>query len=313
MEFFTDPFQLTFMQRGLVAGLLAGLSCGVVGVWVVVRRVAFIGDALAHGIIPGVAVAYLVGAALPLGAAVSAAVMIAGVRLASNLRRVGEDTGIGLLFAGMLGLGVLIISRSRSFATDVTHILFGDPLGVGRDDLLLAGITAVVVVGIAAAGHRAFLALSFDPRKAEMLGLRPGVARTVVLFLVAATVVASFQAVGALLVFALLVAPAATAGLLVRRAATMMLVAVLLAWSAVVLGLVASYHLGLATGAAIAVTAVLQFFVVAIIDVGRLRLRRRANRRDQNENDYRIDSRTIDDNAGAAVTAAARIEGRSPL
>jgi zinc/manganese transport system permease protein len=312
VEFFTDPFQLTFMQRGLIAGLLAGLSCGIVGVWVVVRRVALIGDALAHGVIPGIAVAYLVGVALPLGAAVSAALMVVGVRLASNLRRVGEDTGIGLLFAGMLGLGVLIISRSRSFATDVSHILFGDPLGVGRGDLVLAAVTAVVVLIVAGVGHRAFLALSFDARKAQMLGLRPGVARTVILLLVAATVVASFQTVGALLVFALLVAPAATAGLLVRRAATMMVVAVLLAWSAVVVGLLASYHFSLATGAAIAVAAVLQFFLVAIVDLLRLGRRGRATAL-ENENDYRIDSQLRGPDAPFAEPDTVDLQGKAPL
>ena len=313
MEFLTDPFQLSFMQRGLLAGLLAGLSCGIVGVWVVVRRVALIGDALAHGIIPGVAIAYLLGAALPLGAAISGALMVLGVRAASNLRRVGEDTGIGLLFAGMLALGVLIISRSRSFATDVSHILFGDPLGVGQADLILAGATAAFVLLTAALGHRAFVALSFDARKAQMLGLRPGVARTVVLLLVAATIVASFQAVGALLVFALLVAPAATAGLLVRRASTMMVLAVLLSWSAVVIGMVASYHYSLATGAAIAMTAVLQFFLVAVIDLLRLRRRGRAIRTNGNGNEYQVRSRSEVAVPSGPLAESTRIDGKAPL
>lgn len=313
MEFITEPFQTSFMQRGLIAGLLAGLSCGVVGVWVVVRRVALIGDALAHGIIPGVAIAYLLGTALPLGAAISAAVMIVGVRAASNLRRIGEDTGIGLLFAGMLALGVLIISRSRSFATDVSHILFGDPLGVGQQDLVLAGLTAVGVVLIAATGHRAFVALSFDPRKAQMLGLRPGVARTVILLLVAATVVASFQTVGALLVFALLVAPAATAGLLVRRAATMMVLAVLLAWSAVVIGIVASYHYRLATGAAIAMAAVLQFFLVGVVDLLRLQVLGHRNRNISNENDYRIASEVDDGRSSSGLAEMPQVDRKAPL
>ncbi len=313
MEFLTDPFQPTFMQRGLLAGLLAGLSCGIVGVWVVVRRVALIGDALAHGIIPGVAIAYLLGAALPLGAAISGAAMVLGVRAASNLRRVGEDTGIGLLFAGMLALGVLIISRSRSFATDVSHILFGDPLGVGTGDLILAGATAAFVLLIAALGHRAFVALSFDARKAQMLGLRPGLARTVVLLLVAATIVASFQAVGALLVFALLVAPAATAGLLVRRASTMMVLAVLLSWSAVTIGMIASFHYSLATGAAIAMTAVLQFFLVATLDLLRLRHRGRTLQSNGNGNQYQVRSQPQVTAASDTLADAPRVDGKAPL
>lgn len=263
-----EPLGLAFMQRALLVGLLAGVTCGVVGTWVVLRRVVFLGDALGHGIVPGVALALLLGTSPLLGAGVSAAVMIGGVSWVARLRRLGEDTGIGLLLVGMLGLGIIIVSRSRSFAVDITAVLFGSVLGVRVLDLWVAAAAAVVTVVVAAIGHRAFLAVTVDPRVAALAGFRPEWVRATILGLVAMAVVASYRAVGALLVVALLVAPAATAVLLARRVVVVMAFAVLFAWSSVLVGLLASFHLDLAAGGAIAVTAVLQFLVAASV-VGR--------------------------------------------
>lgn len=271
LAWLVEPFSLGFMQRALLAGLLAGLTCSLVGVWVVLRRVAFLGDALGHGIVPGVAVAYLIGIAAPIGAAVAAAVMVGGITVVSRQRRLGEDTGIGLLFIGMLALGVIIISSSSAFVADVSEVLFGSVLGVGPADLWLSGIAGLAVLVITVVGYRAFLVLTFDERKAEVLGLRPRTTQTTLLGLVALAVIASFQTVGALLVFALLVGPAATAALVVRRVPAMMALATVLAWSAVLAGLLVSYHASLAAGGAIAVVAILQFFLVA----GFLGIRRR--------------------------------------
>lgn len=265
MRWLFEPFEYAFMQRALLAGLFAAVSCALVGTWVVLRRVAFFGDALGHGIIPGVAVATLAGVALPLGAAVSAAVMVCGVTAVTRLRRFGEDTAIGLLFVAMLGLGVIIISRSRSFAVDVTALLFGSVLGVRVVDVWLAFGAAIVTVAAIAVGHRAFLALTVDERIAQLAGLRPAVAQFSLLALVALAVVASFQTVGALLVFALLIAPAASAALIARRVVVMMIAAVGFGWSAVFGGLLASFHFDLAAGGAIAVLAVGQFGVVAMV------------------------------------------------
>lgn len=268
VEWLTDPFANAFMQRTLAAGLLAGFTCALVGVWVVLRRIAFLGDALGHGIVPGVAVAYLAGVAPPIGAAAGAAVMVGGISVVSRLRRLGEDTAIGLLFVGMLALGVIIISRSRSFAVDVSALLFGAVFGIRTQDLWVALGAAVLTGLLTVVGYRAFLVSTFDERKAEVLGLRPRVARAALLGMVALAVVASFQTVGALLVFALLIAPAAAAGLLVRRVPVMMAVATGLSWSAVVVGLLASYHLDLAGGGAIAVAAVGQFLLAAALRAG---------------------------------------------
>ena len=258
-----DPFSLSFLQRALLAGMLAGVSCGVVGTWVVLRRVAFFGEALSHGIVPGVAVATLVGFSPVLGATASAAVMVVGVSAASRARRVGEETAVGLLFVGMLGLGILIISRSGSFAVDVTALLFGSVLGVRTQDVAVAGVAAALTLVVSLVGYRAFVALTADERVAALAGFSPRWTRMLLLAIVAMAVVASFRTIGALLVVALLVAPAATAVQFTRRVPWTMVGAVLLAWSAVLGGLLASYHLDLAAGGAIAVVAVLQFVVAA--------------------------------------------------
>ncbi|WP_157965882.1 zinc ABC transporter permease AztB [Euzebya rosea] len=262
MDFLLEPFAAGFTQRGLVAGLLVATMCGTVGVWVVLRSLAFMGDALAHGVIPGIAVAALVGVDLTIGAAIAAALTIGGVSFVSSRARLPEDTGTGLLFAGMLSLGVAIISRSGSFAVDVTAFLFGDVLGVTSSDLILQGVAATIAVLASVLGYRAFLVLSFDERKAQLLGLRPAVARAVLLALIGLVVVTAFRTVGSLLVFGLLVAPAATATLLVRRVPTIMVVSTVLGWAAVVIGLELSYHLDLAGSAAMSGTSVAMFFIV---------------------------------------------------
>ena len=261
LNWFSEPLRFEFMRRALIGGLLAGLVCGVVGTWVVLRRIAFLGDALSHGIVPGVAVAILLGVSPVLGAAVAAMAMVLGIGAVSSHRRLDEETGIGLLFVGLLALGVLIISRSQSFAVDVTSLLFGAVLGVTDSELVIAAVVAIAVLVICAIAYRPLVASTLDPRQAELLGLRPGLTHLGLLTLVALAVVSSFQTVGALLVFALLIAPAATAAILTRRIAQMMVVAVLLAWTAVVGGLLVSYHGDLAAGGAIAVWAVAQFIM----------------------------------------------------
>ena len=259
MCWLTVPFEPEFMQRALVAGSLAAVASAIIGTWVVVRGLAFIGDALAHGVVPGIAVAVLAGVSPAIGAMGSALVLAGGVSLISRRARVRDDTAIGLWFVGMLALGVVVVSRSDSFATDLTTLLFGDVLGAtGADLRLQLAATAVVTAGCAVL-HRAFVALAFDERKAASLGLHPGAAHLAMLVLVAVAIVAAFQAVGALLVFALLVGPPATATLLVRRLVRVMAVAVALGVASVATGLVVSYHHGTAAGATIAGTTVLVF------------------------------------------------------
>ncbi len=264
MGWLLDPFEPEFMQRALLAGMLAVVASSVVGTWVVLRGLSFLGDALAHGVIPGMALAVLWGFNLTVGALLTAALMVGGISLVNRRARLAEDTGVGLLFVGMLALGVIIISKSRSFATDVQSLLFGDVLGVTWSDLALQAGAAALVVLASTLGYRAFLALSFNQDKAGSLGLRPGLTHLLLLGLVALAIVSSFQAVGTLLVFGLLVGPPATAALLVRRVWVGMLLSVALGWVAVGLGLVLSYRHGTAAGATMAGLSVAIFFVVLI-------------------------------------------------
>ncbi|HJR24652.1 MAG TPA: zinc ABC transporter permease AztB [Acidimicrobiales bacterium] len=264
MDWLLDPFDPEFMQRALLAGMLAVLASSVVGTWVVLRGLSFLGDALAHGVIPGMALAVLWGFNLTVGALLSAAVMVGGISLVNRRARLGDDTGIGLLFVGMLAAGVIIISKSRSFTTDVQSLLFGDVLGVTWGDVRVQAGAALVVLVVTALGYRSFLALSFNEDKAASLGLRPRATHLVLLAMIAVSIVSSFQAVGTLLVFGLLVGPPATAALLVRRVWVSMIVSVLLGWLAVVVGLVVSYHGGTAAGATMAAASVALFFLVLL-------------------------------------------------
>ncbi len=265
MEWITEPFGYAFMQRALIAGLLAVVTTSVIGTWVVIRGLTFIGDALAHGVLPGIALAFVWGFDLRLGAMVSALVMVAGVGLVNRRARLPEDTGIGLLFVGMLALGVIIISRQRSYAGELSSFLFGDVLGVSAADLRFQWVAAALVVVVVIVSYRPFLALSFNADKAWSLGLRPRVAHGLMLGLIAVSIVSSFQAVGTLLVFGLLVAPPASASLIVRRVPMIMLVGVGIGAVSVVAGLLISFHYDTAASATMAFTAVSIFFVVLTV------------------------------------------------
>lgn len=265
MSWLTDPFTASFLVRALVGGVLVAVVCGVAGTWVVIRGSAFLGEALAHGMLPGVAIAALIGVPAVLGAAVSAAVMATGIGLLSRRRLLSDDTAIGLVFVGMLALGVLIVSRSRSFATDLTAILFGDILAVDGADLAWLAVAALLVVVLAAAFHRPFVALSFDPVVAQTLGQRPRLAAVALTTLVTLAVVSSYSAVGTLLVVALLVAPAAAARPWTGSIVATMALAALLGGAATALGLLLSWHAGTAAGASIALTAVAIFLGSAVL------------------------------------------------
>lgn len=264
IDWVIDPFlDSVTMQRALTAGTFAAIACGLVGTWVVLRGMTFIGDALAHGVLPGLALATIVGFNPTLGALVSAGVMVGGISLVGRRARLNEDAAIGLLFVGMLALGVLIVSRSRSFAGDLTGFLFGGITSVTSEDLVVAGGVAAAATLVVIVGYRAFLALSFNRDAAELMGLRPAWTHAVLMVLITATVVASFKTVGTLLVFALITAPPAAAVQVVRRVPSVLVLSVVIAELSVVVGLLLSWHYRLAAGAAMAVTAV-GCFVVAL-------------------------------------------------
>lgn len=256
-----------FMLRALMAGVIVACASAVVGTFVVLRGLAFIGDALAHGVLPGIAGALLLGLPGALGAAVGAAAMIGGVSVVTRRSRLSGDTAIGLLFVGMLALGVVMVSRSSSFSGDLARILFGDVLGIGWRDIQWQLLIAVAVAAAAVVCARPFLMLSFDREQARAAGFAAERYHALMLALVAATVIASFQAVGTLLVFGMLIAPPATAALVARRVGTMMAGGALLGSLSVLAGLLLSYHLDLAGGATIVLVEVGTFFV-ALTAVG---------------------------------------------
>lgn len=229
------------------------------------RGLTFMGDALAHGVLPGIAIAFLVGVDLSIGAFLSAIVMVIGINLVNRSSRLSTDTGIGLLFVGMLALGVVIISRTRSFTGDLTSFLFGSVLGVQNGDLWFQSIALVLVVVTVVIFRRPFIALSFNWEKAASLKMKPKLAHFVMLTLVAVAIVASFQTVGTLLVFGLLVAPPATAALLSRRLLVMMISACGIGVLSIAIGVIITYHFDTAAGATMAATSVALFFIVLIV------------------------------------------------
>ncbi|PPF46810.1 ABC transporter permease [Pseudoclavibacter sp. AY1F1] len=265
VPFLTDPLEASFFVRALLGGSLAAVLCACVGTWVVLRGMAFLGEALAHGILPGVAVSVLLGFPPVAGAAVSAAVMAVGVRTLTKRTRLSNDTAIGILFVGMLALGIAIVSKSGSFAVDVTAMLFGDVLAIGPAALWLIGTALALAVAGLAVYHRGFTALAFDERKAFTLGLRPERASLALIALVALAVIASYQAIGTLLVTALLLAPPAAASLTRKSVVGIMALGSTIGIAAVVVGLYASWHLSIAAGPVIALAAVLSVAVASAL------------------------------------------------
>lgn len=252
-----DPFALDFLQRGMLGGALVAILCAIVGTWVVIRGMAFLGEALAHGMLPGVALATVLSLPVLVGGAISAVAMSVGIGALQRRARLSYDTSIGLLFVSMLALGVIVISHSGSFATDATAILFGDILAISQSDLALLAAAATTGLIVAALFHRSFVALSLDARIAAVLGLRPRIAQAALVGLVALAVVASYQAVGSMLVVGLLLAPAVAAGHWTTRIPTRMALAAVFGVVAVFLGLLASWYAATAAGASVAASAIL--------------------------------------------------------
>jgi manganese/iron transport system permease protein len=263
-----EPLKYEFMQRGMIAAILVGIVCAVVGTYVVLRGMAFFGDALAHTILPGIAIGYLItGGARDtlfwwaLGTAILAAL---GIGAISKQAEIKEDTAIGIIFAGMFALGIALISTVRSYAVDLSHFLFGDVLGVSAQSLWLIIVFGAIVLFTIAAFYKEFLTLSFDPILAATLRLPVNLLNNLLLGLIAVTVAVSLQTVGVALMVAMLVTPAATAYLLTQRLPIMMALAAFFAGVAGVIGLYLSYYLSIASGAAIVLTAT-AFFLFAFL------------------------------------------------
>lgn len=257
MHLLTAPPVADFLVRALTGGALAAVICGVVGTWVVIRGMAFLGEAIGHGMLPGVAIATILGMPVLVGGALSAVAMSGLIWLLQRRGRLSYDTSIGLLFVGMLSLGVIVVSHTGTFATDATVMLFGDILAIGVREILVLAVTAAVTVAIAAAFHRSFVAAAFDPRIAKALRLQPQLAKLLQVGLVTLAVVGSYKAVGTLLVVGLLLGPAVAASPWTSRIPVRMCASVGFGVAAVVLGLVVSWYGGTAAGATIASSAVL--------------------------------------------------------
>ena len=266
IDFLLEPLQYAFMVRGLIAAILVGIVCAVVGTYVVLRGMAFFGDALAHAILPGIAVGYLVGggAREPLfwWALVAAILSSLGIGAISRSTTIKEDTAIGIIFAGTFALGVALISTVRSYTVDLAHFLFGDVLGVRGSDLWLIMIFGGVIVLTIFAFYKEFMVLSFDPVLAATLRLPVRFLDFLLMILIAVTIVVSLQTVGVALMVAMLVTPAASAYLLTKRLPVMMTLAALFAALSGVVGLYLSYYLSIASGSAIVLTCTAIFGLV---------------------------------------------------
>jgi ABC-type Mn2+/Zn2+ transport system permease subunit len=259
IDWLVTPMTYSFMQRGVLASIIVGVLCAVVGCYVVLRSMAFLGDAMAHAILPGVAIAYLLKGELLFGALAAAVIVALAIGLLTRQGTLKEDTAIGILFAGALALGVALISTIKTYAVDLSHILFGNVLGVSENDLILTGILAIIVLATIGLLFKEFLVISFDPVLAATLRLPTELLRNVLLILLALTIVVSMQTVGVGLVAAMLVTPAATAYLLTRRLAPMMLIAAAIGGFASVAGLYASFYINVASGAAVVLIATIIF------------------------------------------------------
>lgn len=265
MEWFLTPFELGFQQRALLGGVLAALMASTVGTWLVLRGMSFFGDAFVHGVIPGIALAVVLDWSPLIGAALAAAVMVAAIEWVQRTTPLGEDTSIGLLFVGMLALGVVIISQMDSYQGSLTSILFGDALGVSWADVATQAVLLTVVIGVSVVLYRPLVTLSLNRDKATLLGMHPHRAHAALLVLIALAIIGSYRSVGTLLVLGLLIAPPAAASLVVRTIPAMMVTAALIGVVSVWAGLVISYYMGTAASATMALIPVIVFFIILLL------------------------------------------------
>jgi ABC-type Mn2+/Zn2+ transport system permease subunit len=269
IDWLIEPLQYSFIVRALLAAIVVGIVSSVLGTYVILRGMAFFGDALAHTILPGVVVAFLFGWPLAVGALIMGILTAFGIGALSSQGMVKEDTAIGVIFAGAFALGVLLLSATGNYTVDLAHFLFGNLLGVSAGDLWLSIILGAVVLLTIFFFYKEFLVISFDPVLATTLRLPANFLRYLLLILIAVTIVVSLQVVGIALMMAMLVTPAAAASLLTRRLPPMMAIAAFIGAIASVSGLYASYYLDVASGPAIVLVATLIFGLVFLFAPGR--------------------------------------------
>lgn len=265
MDYILEPLQFGFMQRGLIASVLVAMICGILGSFVVLKGLAFIGDGLAHASFGGVAVAFVLGANIYLGAFIFALGTAFGIGMITRRGRVRSDTAIGVLFSGTFALGILVISRVESYTLDLFGYLFGDVLSITTTDLWTIAGMGLFVLLVVMVFYRQLLFVAFDPTVAAASGLPAGVLNYLLLALLGITIVTSIQAVGIVMVVALLVTPAATAFLLTRRFHHMIFLSAAIGSFSAVVGIFLSYYARAASGASIIIVATVIFLVTLLL------------------------------------------------
>ncbi len=273
-----DPLAYDFFLRALAAAAIVGLVCAVVGSYMVLRGLAFMGDALSHAAFPGVVVAYLVGGPFYIGAAVASVATALGIGWVTRRGNLRGDTAIGVLFAGMFALGIFLFSTIPNYVGDLFGFLFGEILSIGTSDLIALAVLAAIVLAVVAVLWKELLYSTFDPLGAAASGMRVELLDYLLLAIIALTVVVSLQAVGIILVVAMLITPPATAQLLTRTFGRFVAVAAIVGIVAPVVGLYLSYWANAAAGATIVLVETVVFLVVLVLGprTGIARLRRQA-------------------------------------
>jgi len=269
MDLLFEPLQYDFIVRALLAAVIVGVVCSVLGVYIVLRGMAFLGDAMAHTVLPGVVAAYLLGWPLAVGALIMGVLTALGIGALTSRTALKEDTAIGVILAGLFALGVAMLSLRDNYSIDLAHFLFGNLLGVTAADLALTAGLGLVVLLLIYLFYKEFLVLSFDPLLAATLRLPARFLNYLLLILVAVTIVVALQVVGVALMLAVLVTPAATASFLTRRLPAMMAVAAAIGSFSGVVGVYVSYYLNIASGPAVVLVATLLFLLVLALTSAR--------------------------------------------
>ncbi len=260
-----EPLQFSFMRNALAAAILISIVCAVIGAFVVIQDLSFIGDALAHASFPGVVIAFVLHINITIGGALFGIATALGIGYITRRSRVSLDTAIGVLFAGTFAVGILILSRVKSYTQDLFGLLLGDVLAITQRDVLVICVMGLLVIGVIGLLYKELVLMSFDPTAAEVQGLPTGFLHYLLLSLLAVTVVVAIQTVGIVLVVALLVTPAATGFLVVRRFPMLMLWGAVQGTLASVAGIFLSYYLNVASGASIVAVNTLCFLLVLLV------------------------------------------------
>jgi manganese/iron transport system permease protein len=265
MNWLIDPLQYAFIGRALTASIIVGIVCSILGVYIVLRGMAFMGDAMAHTILPGVVIAFLFGLPLALGALVMGLLTALGIGFLTERTALKEDTAIGVIFAGFFALGVALLSLRGNYSIDLAHFLFGNLLGVSRTDLILTTVLGALVLLIIFLFYKEFMVISFDAVLADTLRLPTTFLRYLLLVLIAVTIVVALQVVGVALMLAMLVTPAAAASFVTRRLPSMMAVAAAIGTISGIAGVYASYYLNIASGPAVVLVATFIFLLAFLL------------------------------------------------